>query len=114
MNPEEKSEVLLTVGMVILHYQRSCQKVDAPANWCVGILSTDDDDVLQTLIDQYKITNPLISDTIGYWKVNSKIITNAALKKLKGRGFIKEKVEKSTNDPGEDTHIFIYRKHFPD
>ncbi|MCG8306989.1 MAG: hypothetical protein MI975_06310 [Cytophagales bacterium] len=110
----ENSEALLTVGQIILHYQYHRIHNDTYTNWCVGIFCpTKESKKTRIEFQEYNFEDRIETGSIVHWKVDSKNTADYALKKLLGRGFLKDDVLADSGyrfEPVSQYHVFLYRR----
>lgn len=112
LTSEEKSHVMLTVGLVILHYRHNCLDGDDESSWRVGMINSEDEDVRTEIIVKCWNSNSFIFDnnSIGYWRVYSKTIAAEVLKKVYKKGFTLDNTFKHLVHTDLPSHIYIFRK----
>lgn len=112
LTSEEKSQVMLTVGLVILHYRHNCLDGDAESSWRVGIINSEDEDVRTEIIVKCWNSNSFIFDnkSIGYWRVYSEKIAKNVLKKISERGFLLDHTFDHLVYTDLPSHIYMFRK----
>ncbi len=112
LTSEEKSQVMLTVGLVILHYRHNCLDGNEESSWRVGMINSEGENVRQEIIDKCWNSNSFIFDnnSIGFWNVYSKKIAGEVLKKVYKKGFTMDTTFKNLAHTDLPSYIYIFRK----
>lgn len=112
LNHEEKSHVMLILGLVILHYRHNCLDGDDVSNWHVGMINAAEEDVRGEIIGKCWPSNSFIFDnnSIGNWNVYSEKIAVEVLNLAIEKGFILDQTFDNNSYANVSSHIYIYRK----
>jgi hypothetical protein len=110
----DQSEVLLSVGRIILHFRYNRQKDDNYQNWYIGIVKPTkryDSQIHNEITD--KIENLIDLNSLVHFKVLGKNIAEQVVKKLVKNGFSRDRIFVKYDyhiEPVSRYHVLVYRK----
>ncbi len=109
----DHSQVLQTIGQIILHFRFFRHKNDSYKHWAVGIIKPTDSFNYQAQEDIiHKINKKVELETLAHFKVLSKKNADKIMDELLNKGFEKDKTlckYEYRVEPISQYHLVIYR-----